>query len=185
VIPTLTVPVSLTFARSSNFITWSMLPNHATTDIYMFMGGKGKHAPQNITHVSIDESVEEIATDTFNKCKILDEVIIHGNVLRIKEEAFNRCPSLRRVVFQKNAFITIEQNTFNECRNLHVVMMPHAVNMILEGNFISMKPYINQQSLPNVDQDAFYKCPIEVVDNCIRSSILLCLWRWVLKKQVK
>ena len=80
----------------------------------MFMGGKGKHAPQNITHVSIDESVEEIATDTFNKCKILDEVIIHGNVLRIKEEAFNICPSLR-----------------------------------------------------------------------IRGSILLCLWRWVLKKQVK
>lgn len=79
----------------------------------------------------------------------------------------------------------IERNAFNECRNLHVVMMPHAVNMILEGNFRSMKPYINQQSLPNVDQDAFYKCPIEVVDNCIRSSILLCLWRWVLKKQVK
>lgn len=79
-----------------------MLPNHATTDIYMFMGGKGERAPQNITHVSIDESVEEIATDTFNECKSLDEVIIYVNVLRIKEEAFNICPSLRIVVFQKH-----------------------------------------------------------------------------------
>ena len=71
-----------------------MLSKCATTDIYTFISSEGKRVPHDATRVSINESIEEIGTDTFNKYKSLDKVIIHNNVVQIKEELFNICPSL-------------------------------------------------------------------------------------------
>mmetsp|Transcript_8935 Transcript_8935/g.11169 ORF Transcript_8935/g.11169 Transcript_8935/m.11169 type:complete len:520 (-) Transcript_8935:6-1565(-) len=172
------------FARSSNFKSRSMLPRHATQEVYTFMGGEGESAPKNVTKVVIDESVKEIVTDAFYECNNLDEVVIHRNVIKIKEEAFNFCPSLRTVRFHKDAVMTIEPLAFSYCKHLHNVTMPRMVQNVLEGKIGSIISKENQQILPTIYQDSFHGCPSEIVQHFKRCSILLNLWHWISKKKL-
>ena len=87
-IPKTVIEVSInTFVRSSNFIPWSMLPNHITICIYKLMGSKCKHGSHDMVHISINESIGKITSIQ------LINITVHTRY-QIKEKLFNTCPSL-------------------------------------------------------------------------------------------
>ena len=63
-------------------------------NIFVYRGGR---APQHVTHVIIDKSIDEIERKAFYNCENLVTVETHNGIRRVGESAFFRCKSLRRI----------------------------------------------------------------------------------------
>ncbi len=63
-------------------------------DIFVYRGGR---APQHVTHVRIDLSVDEIEENAFLSCKRLLKVETHDGLRKVGISAFNNCISLPRI----------------------------------------------------------------------------------------
>ena len=85
-------------------------------DIFIYRGGR---APQHITHVLIDESVDEIEDKAFENCRRLVQVDTHNSLRRIGKWAFRNCTSLRRINLK--FVVDIDDQAFHACADLESV----------------------------------------------------------------
>ena len=85
-------------------------------DIFIYRGGR---APQHITHVLIDRSVDEIEDDAFDDCEHLLTVDTHDGLRRVGKAAFRSCISLRRINLR--SAVEIDDSAFHCCENLESV----------------------------------------------------------------
>jgi len=82
-------------------------------DIFVYRGGR---APQHVTHVVIDKSVEVIEDNAFRDCQHLVQVETHDGIRSVGERAFFRCKSLRRINLR--SVCEVSESAFCRCENL-------------------------------------------------------------------
>ena len=115
-------------------------------DVFIYMGGR---APQHITHVLIDKSIDEIVGGAFDGCVRLMTVETHDGLRRVGRKAFYYC-TLRRINLKPvveicdHAFFrsknlesvefggrleTIGNRTFGECSSLQHLKLPSIITI--------------------------------------------------------
>ncbi|KAK1738536.1 leucine-rich repeat domain-containing protein [Skeletonema marinoi] len=124
-------------------------------DVFVYMGGR---APQHVTRVRIDKSVEVIEENAFRDCENLVQVETHDGIRRVGERAFNWCNSLRRINLKY--VVEIGVRAFWGCTYLESVEFGNKLETIgryaFEGS-ISIK-YLKLPSVITIGMQAFCNC---------------------------
>lgn len=92
-----------------------------------------KHNKDNLTDVTIGNSVSYIMDDMFANCIHLTNVTIGNYVTRIGERAFSGCNSLAGVVIP-NSVTEISDRAFEHCKCLTSIVIPNSV--IAMGEYV-------------------------------------------------
>ena len=106
------------------------MADHVVDDDDFFGGGiffiyRGGRAPQHVTHVLIDKSIDEIEANAFDGCEHLVQVDTHYDIIRVGRHAFSGCRSLRRI--NLNRIRIIAENAFDRCISLRRINLKSAV----------------------------------------------------------
>ena len=120
------------------------MADHADGDIFIYRGGQ---APQHVTHVLIDKSIDEIEEDAFYHCENLVQVETHDGIRKIGKYAFYRCKSLRRIDLK--SAVEIEKYAFFYCENLESVEFGDRLETIGNSTF-SLCSSIKHLKLPSI-----------------------------------
>jgi hypothetical protein len=99
-------------------------------DIFIYRGGR---APQHITHVVIDKSVEVIDDNAFRDCICLVQVETHDGIRSFGDRSFFNCKALRRINLK--SAVEIREGAFHRCENLEHVEFGDKLETISEGAF--------------------------------------------------
>ncbi|MCP4748681.1 MAG: leucine-rich repeat domain-containing protein [Desulfobacteraceae bacterium] len=99
-------------------------------DVFVYRGGR---APQHVTHVLIDKSVDEIEERAFAHCKRLLHVETHDGIRKVGRWAFCDCASLPRINLQ--SVVEIEFKAFIGCENMTDVEIGDELEIIGAGAF--------------------------------------------------
>ena len=86
-------------------------------DVFIYRGGR--RAPQHVSHARIDDSVDEIEGNAFDRCRNLLMVDTHDRIREIRIDAFRDCTSLRHLNLK--SAVEIGSNAFFRCKNLESV----------------------------------------------------------------
>ncbi|MBQ9743944.1 MAG: leucine-rich repeat protein [Clostridia bacterium] len=117
---------------------------------------------ENLTEVTIPESVTTIAPDTFSRCQKLKSVNIPSKVITIPSNAFYGCNSLTSVrIDQQSSLLTIEEYAFAECGSLKEFSVPSGVIDIGAHAFdgcYSLESINLPSSLTGIGSKAFANC---------------------------
>ena len=146
---------------------------------FIYRGGRGR-IPDNVTHVTIDESVTVISEKLFDEHPNIVELICHENVVRIERMAFSGCRRLIRVIIpgvtdiEELAFLSCKALTTVECGNLERIgvsafawceslrgiNLPSAriVEQAAFSDCEAMEEVTFGLPLESIGQEAFYKC---------------------------
>ena len=89
---------------------------------------------ENLSGVTLPNSLIEIGRDAFYACYGLIHVVIPNNVTSIGRLAFYTCRGLRDVTFG-NSVTTIEASAFNLCEALTSITLPSSVTSLGDGAF--------------------------------------------------
>ena len=89
---------------------------------------------ENLTGVTLTNSLIEIGREAFYACYGLIHVVIPNNVTSIGKLAFYTCRGLRDVTFG-NSVTTIEASAFNLCEALTTITLPSSVTSLGDGAF--------------------------------------------------
>lgn len=115
---------------------------------------------QNITSVTIPESVEYINSAAFSGCTKLKSVTLSQNLQRIENSAFYNCRMLEEVEIP-NTVNYIGAQAFAECRNLKEINLPNNITTIYNMTFsycTSLTEIEIPSSVRNIQPEAFYYC---------------------------
>ena len=126
---------------------------------FFFVYRRGRHAPQHVTHVRIDESVDEIEDGAFEFCRRLVQVDTHDGIRRIGHGAFWACKSLRRINIKSAVKIGIK--AFGCCENLESVEFGDSLRSIGFCAFescTSLKTPLKLPSIYDIGHQAFTAC---------------------------
>lgn len=118
-----------------------------------------EEVPDNVTHVKIDSSIQELQSwefsdfqsllhcelpedclilgkHVFEDCKSLQGIAIPASVKELRESAFKGCRNLSSVEFKEGITLThIESYTFLGCESLSCIQIPSSVTVIENGAF--------------------------------------------------
>ena len=123
-------------------------------DIFFYRGGR---APQHITHVLIDKSVNEIVDGVFSDCRNLLQVDTHDGIRRVGREAFAGCRSLRRI--NLISAVVIDFKAFSTCLNLESVEFGDRLETIGSDAFgWTSLTHAKLPSIITIRDSAFYNC---------------------------
>lgn len=89
---------------------------------------------ENLTGVTLPNSLIEIGREAFYACYGLMHVVIPNNVTSIGTLAFYTCRGLRDITFG-NSVTTIEASAFNLCEALTTITLPSSVTSLGDGAF--------------------------------------------------
>eukprot|EP00986_Skeletonema_menzelii_P002641 scaffold731_cov218-Skeletonema_menzelii.AAC.3 len=123
-------------------------------DIFIYRGGR---APLHVTHVRIDESVDEIEDYAFRYCEHLVQVETHDGLRKVGRVAFWGCRSLERINLK--SAIEIGRYAFHEC--LYLESVEFGGNLETIGTFAFKECSLTHLKLPSIitiGKDAFFKC---------------------------
>ena len=145
---------------------------------YNYTGRDGE-VPDDVTHVTIDESVRVILANVFQFHSNIVEVI-GPNVETVGRGAFYKCPSLRRVIMlgvevvEKEAFMNcpaltdvecgkleiIKYGTFGDCESLRSINLL-STKIVEECAFADtgLTEATFGSKLETIEEGAFYSCP--------------------------
>ena len=114
---------------------------------------------QELTDVTLADSISKIGTSAFYKCSSLERIEIPGNVTEIGKSAFNLCSSLIKIVIPDGVSV-IEPYTFYGCEKLSSVTLPS--NVITIGGYAFCYAGLTEISLPSsvqtIGEKAFASC---------------------------
>ena len=124
-------------------------------DIFIYRGG---HVPLHVTHVLIDESVNEVEDDAFRDCEHLVKVDTHDGIRRIGRFAFYYCKSLKRI--NLNSVVEIDESAFNGCVNLESLEFGDRLETIVNCAFESCSSlkHLKLTSITTIGNCAFNDC---------------------------
>ena len=114
-------------------------------DIFIYRGGR---APQHVTHVLIDKSVDDIEDKAFYYCWNLVRVDTHDGIRRVGTRAFYCCKSLRRINLK--SVVEIDEYAFYNCGNLESVEFGDRLEIIGNRAFVSCESLNNHLKLPSI-----------------------------------
>mmetsp|Transcript_1389 Transcript_1389/g.2226 ORF Transcript_1389/g.2226 Transcript_1389/m.2226 type:complete len:326 (-) Transcript_1389:214-1191(-) len=124
-------------------------------DIFVYRGGR---APQHVTHVRIDKSVDEIEEKAFHNCVHLVKVETHDGIRRVGKRAFCNCTSLQRINLK--SVVEIDYAAFIGCENMADVEFGDELETIGAGAFTSCTSlkHLKLPSIMTIEGDAFLDC---------------------------
>ncbi len=134
-----------------------IMADHAEDgDIYVYRGG---HAPQHVTHVIIDKSVDEIEARAFFNCKRLVKVETHDGIRKIGKFAFDRCTLLSRIDLK--SVVEICASAFCGCENLAHVEFGDKLETIGDNAFWNCTlEHLKLPSIITIEFGAFMDCDL-------------------------
>ncbi len=145
---------SLAFSGCNNLSSVS-IPNSVTT-----IGYQAFYGCNSLASVSIPNSVTSIGYHAFSGCSSLASASIPSSVTRIGYRAFQNCSSLTSVTIP-GSLTTIERGVFYGCSNLSFVSIPSSVTSIGSEAFQGCSS-LTSISIPNsvtsIGREAFYGC---------------------------
>ncbi|SNA78751.1 leucine-rich repeat domain-containing protein [Flavobacterium psychrophilum] len=138
-----------------NNLTSVTIPNSVTTiGDYVFVGCSG------LISVTIPNSVTDIENGAFFSCSGLTSVTIPNSVTTIGDQAFADCSGLTSVTIS-NSVTTIGDEAFAECSGLTSVTIPNSVTTIGDGSFARCSG-LTSVTIPNsvitINRGAFALC---------------------------
>ena len=115
---------------------------------------------KNLTSITIPNSVTSIGVRAFEWCENLTSITIPNSVTSIGESAFSGCSSLTSITIP-NRVTTIGESAFRDCTNLTSITIPDSVTTIGDGAFTWCKN-LTSIAIPNsvttIGESAFYEC---------------------------
>ncbi len=145
---------SLAFSGCNNLSSVS-IPNSVTT-----IGYQAFYGCNSLASVSIPNSVTSIGYHAFSGCSSLASASIPNSVTSIGYHAFQNCSSLTSVTIP-GSLTTIERGVFYGCSNLSFVSIPSSVTSIGSEAFQGCSS-LTSISIPNsvtsIGREAFYGC---------------------------
>ena len=124
-------------------------------DVFIYRGGR---APQHITHVLIDKSLDEIEIDAFWNCRRqLLQVDTHDGLRKIGKRAFYNCKSLPRINLK--SVVEIDKYAFFHCDNLESVEFGDRLETIGDSAFNGCPlRHLKLPSVTTIGLEAFFSC---------------------------
>ncbi|QLK33693.1 leucine-rich repeat domain-containing protein [Flavobacterium psychrophilum] len=159
-----TAPFTVKVARNANFTGAAEIPetvaynseNYAVTAI----GESAFKHCNNLTSVTIPNSVTDIENGAFFSCSGLTSVTIPNSVTTIGDEAFADCSGLTSVTIP-NSVTSIGDEAFFNCSGLTSVTIPNSVTTIGDGSFAKCSG-LTSVTIPNsvitINRGAFALC---------------------------
>jgi hypothetical protein len=115
------------------------------TNLTTIMSGAFQNC-ENMTSITLPESVNSIERYAFEACKNLVSVNIPKGVAAIKEYTFSGCSSLSSVNIP-NGVTTIGERAFEGCSNLTTITLPEGLTAI--GTYAFSKCGLSEMTLPS------------------------------------
>ena len=115
---------------------------------------------ENLTNITIPDSVTSIGNYAFNRCSNLINVTIPDSVTEIGRGAFYYCESLTSVTIP-DSVTSISKTMFYECESLTSVTIPDTVTSIGEQAFNhcdNLTSITIPDSVTSIDSSAFQNC---------------------------
>ena len=129
--------------------------NDGDGNIFVYRGGR---APQHVTHVLIDTSIDEIEDNAFEDCRQLLQVDTHNGLRKIGRRAFYLCHSLPRINLK--SVVEIEECAFYSCVNLKDVEFGDRLETIIGYNAFAncSQQHLKLPSVTAIGTATFFGC---------------------------
>ncbi|WP_134340559.1 leucine-rich repeat domain-containing protein, partial [Flavobacterium psychrophilum] len=159
-----TAPFTVKVARNANFTGAAEIPEIVTYNsknyIVTAIGESAFIQCNNLTSVTIPNSVTTIGDWVFAECSGLTSVTIPNSVTTINGDAFAECSGLTSVTIP-NSVTTIGDEAFADCSGLTSVTIPNSVTDIENGAFFSCSG-LTSVTIPNsvttIGDGSFAEC---------------------------
>ena len=117
-----------------------------------------------ITSVTMSDSVKSIGSHAFRHCAQLQDVRMSPNITSIGEYAFQDCPSLTGIIIP-NGVSSIERNTFCRCYSLTDITIPEGVVSIgkLAFAYCGLENITLFEGVTTIGHSAFVECKVKEV----------------------
>ena len=165
----LVISVGTLFAQSGTCgknLTWNLtngvltISGTGAMDNWIFSEAPWYSYRDNITSVTIGNSVTSIGDEAFAYCSGLTSVTIPNSVASIGDDAFYYCSGLTSVTIP-NSVTSIGSGAFAQCSGLTSVTIPNSVTSIEGGAFINcfgLTSVIIGNSVTSLGVQAFCNC---------------------------
>lgn len=133
------------------------LKNIGTADYPLYDGAF--YNCQNLTRITIPNSVQKIGSYAFYDCKNLTNFTIPNSVTEIEMCAFVACSSLTNMAIP-NSVTELNYAIFRACTNLVNITIPNSVTRIGDGSFnaTGLTSVTIPSSVTSIGTDAFLAC---------------------------
>lgn len=114
----------------------------------------------NLTSITLPNSITNIGSGAFAGCSKLTDIIIPDSVTHLEKGAFMWCTNLTNVIIS-GRITSIEDDTFNECTNLKSIIIPNNVESIGARAFYLCENLANitmSDSIKSIGEFAFVGC---------------------------
>ena len=114
----------------------------------------------SLTSIIIPNSVKSIGESAFLQCKSLNKITIPDNIKSIQHHTFDFCAKLKRITIPRSVE-SIGDLAFSCCSSLTSVVIPDGVTSIGDGAFDGCKPLtsiIIPDSVTSIGENAFIGC---------------------------
>ena len=115
---------------------------------------------ENLTTITIPDSVTKIEDRAFQDCKSLTSITIPESVTYIGSSAFSRCKSLTSITIPESVTY-INNEVFYGCENLTSITIPDSVTKIRFGMFAGCENLTSitiPESVTCIENEAFHGC---------------------------
>ncbi|MCB6012892.1 leucine-rich repeat domain-containing protein, partial [Flavobacterium psychrophilum] len=165
-------PFTVKVARNAGFTGVAEIPEivayNSKNYIVTAIGEDAFIHCNNLTSVTIPNSVTTIGDYVFADCSGLTSVTIPNSVITINRGAFGGCSGLTSVTIP-NSVTDIENGAFFSCSGLTSVTIPNSVTTIGDEAFADCSG-LTSVTIPNsvtaIGEDAFYNCSRLTTVNC-------------------
>jgi len=148
------VSISRAFADCNN-ITSVTIPNSVTN-----IGDLAFANCNSLTSITIPNSVTNIGNHAFCECYNLASITIPGSVTNIGDCAFQRCESLTSITIP-NSVVSIGGLAFQHCESLTSITIPNSVTNMGSYAFqrcLSLVSATISNSIGRIEEGTFYCC---------------------------
>lgn len=106
------------------------------------IGDRAFYDCNNLTNITIPNSITSIGVSAFYRCMALTSVVIPNSVINIGNSAFNACTTMTSLTLG-NSVTTIGESAFSSCRSLTNILIPTSVTTIGNSAFSGCNSIMN------------------------------------------